>query len=69
MASSTVKDDSAGLAPALSMQRCQFIPIPSYVFAIVGLKQAQLREHSERMAPGIWVNLFQASQQASRIWS
>ena len=33
----------------------QVIPIPSYVFMTVSVKQAQLHEHSERMTPGIFM--------------
>jgi hypothetical protein len=45
------------------------IPIPRHLLLSSGVKQVQLRMHSDRIAPGICVNLFQASQQASTICS
>src|SRR5688500_8306388 len=39
------------------------IPIPSHDIPWTGSRFAQLRVHSERIALGIWVNLFHASQQ------
>jgi hypothetical protein len=45
------------------------IPIPSHSFSSSGVRQVQLREHSERITPGTCVNLFQAPQQASTICS
>ena len=45
------------------------IPVADYVFLSVDVKQAQVRERRERIAAGIWVNLFQASQQTSMICS
>ena len=45
------------------------IPIPSHDIPWTGSRFAQLRVHSERIALGIWVNLFHASQQASMMSS
>ena len=45
------------------------IPIPSHDIPWTGAKFAQLRVHRERIALGIWVNLFHASQHASMMSS
>ena len=45
------------------------IPIPCHEITEAEGSIAQLREHKERMAPGICVKVFQASQQASTICS
>ena len=45
------------------------IPIPCHEITEAEGSIAQLREHKERMAPGICVKAFQASQQASTICS
>ena len=45
------------------------IPIPSHDIPRAEVRFAQLRVHSERIAFGIWVNLFHASQQASMMSS
>ena len=47
----------------------RLIPIPSHDIPWTGTRLAQLRVHSERIALGIWVNLFHASQQASTMCS
>jgi hypothetical protein len=47
----------------------ELIPITCHSFLSSGVKRVQLRVHTDRMAPGICVNLFQASQQASAMCS
>lgn len=51
------------------LQAMDIIPIPCHSFPSSDVKRDQLRIHNDRMAPGICVNLFQASQQASTISS
>ena len=48
---------------------CSLIPIPCHDITGTEGSIAQRREHKERMAPGICVKAFQASQQASTICS
>jgi thioredoxin reductase len=49
--------------------RLGVIPIPCHEVTKAEGSTAQLREHKERMVPGICVKAFQASQQASTICS
>lgn len=55
--------------PLPGRSELQLIPIPCHSFPSSDVKRVQLRIHNDRMAPGICVNLFQASQQASTISS
>jgi hypothetical protein len=59
----------ARMTPANNPRCAGFIPIPSHEIPWTGTRFAQLRVHSERIALGIWVNLFHASQHASMMSS
>ena len=55
--------------PGIDLLQLDLIPIPRHLLLSSGVRQVQLRMHNDRIAPGIRVNLFQASQQASTICS